>query len=169
MRVSVLLRLFITVMKYATLLTPSSVYMKSIFKHTKMGCMIPKEMKNDLHYSDVRGDVLPPPHGTNTSCGIVKQTSLLMSKKDWRQTSLFQVNADVKARLRLRTQCQCFVNYYKLTHWSHSNRMVWTTLWTETKYSRTSMTRTSLGPWKFVRDMGSSSHWGTSSGSKWII
>ena len=28
------------------------------------------------------------------------------------------------------------------------------------QYSRTSMARTSLGPWKFVRDMGSSSHWG---------
>ena len=28
------------------------------------------------------------------------------------------------------------------------------------KYSRTSMARTSLGPWKFVRDMGSSSHLG---------
>ena len=27
------------------------------------------------------------------------------------------------------------------------------------KYSRTSMARTSLGPWKFVRHMGSSSHW----------
>ena len=26
-------------------------------------------------------------------------------------------------------------------------------------YSRTSMARTSLGPWKFVRDMSSSSHW----------
>ena len=25
-------------------------------------------------------------------------------------------------------------------------------------YSQTSMARTSLGPWKFVRDMGSSSH-----------
>ena len=25
-------------------------------------------------------------------------------------------------------------------------------------YSRTSMARKSLGPWKFVRDMGSSSH-----------
>ena len=29
-----------------------------------------------------------------------------------------------------------------------------------TKYNRTSMARTSLGPWKFVRDMGSSSFWG---------
>ena len=28
------------------------------------------------------------------------------------------------------------------------------------KYSRASMARTSSGPWKFVRDMGSSSHWG---------
>ena len=27
-------------------------------------------------------------------------------------------------------------------------------------YSRTSMARTSLGPWKFVRDTGSSSHRG---------
>ena len=27
-------------------------------------------------------------------------------------------------------------------------------------YSRTSMARTSLEPWKFVRDMGNSSHWG---------
>ena len=30
----------------------------------------------------------------------------------------------------------------------------------ESYYSRTSMARTSLGPWKCVRDMGSSSHWG---------
>ena len=29
-----------------------------------------------------------------------------------------------------------------------------------TNYSKTSMARTSLGPWKFIRDMGSSSHWG---------
>ena len=27
-------------------------------------------------------------------------------------------------------------------------------------YRRTSMARTALGPWKFVRDMGCSSHWG---------
>ena len=27
------------------------------------------------------------------------------------------------------------------------------------QYSRTSMARTSLGPWKFVREMGSSSQW----------
>ena len=30
--------------------------------------------------------------------------------------------------------------------------------WVPTTYSRTSMARTSLGPWKFVRDMGSWSH-----------
>ena len=33
-----------------------------------MGPIIPKEMKFNLHYGKVRGDVLPPPHGTNTSC-----------------------------------------------------------------------------------------------------
>ena len=32
--------------------------------------------------------------------------------------------------------------------------------WLYINYSRTSMARTSLGPWKFVRDMGSSSHCG---------
>ena len=41
--------------------------------------MIPKEMKYNLHYGDVRGDVrgddLPPSHGTNTSCCVVKKTS----------------------------------------------------------------------------------------------
>ena len=30
----------------------------------------------------------------------------------------------------------------------------------DAKYSRTSMAQTSFGPWKFVRDMGSSGHWG---------
>ena len=54
-------------MKFATLLTLSSVYMNSIFKCTTMGAMIPKEMKYNLYYSKVRGDVLPPTYGTNTS------------------------------------------------------------------------------------------------------
>ena len=68
MRVSVLLRFFIAILKFATLLSPSSVYMSSsIFKHkyTTMGPMIPKEKKYNLHYGDVRGDVLPLSHGTN--------------------------------------------------------------------------------------------------------
>ena len=29
-----------------------------------MGPMISKEMKYNLHYGDVRGDILPPPHAT---------------------------------------------------------------------------------------------------------
>ena len=29
-----------------------------------MGSMIPKEIKYSLHYDDVRGDFLRPPHGT---------------------------------------------------------------------------------------------------------
>ena len=32
--------------------------------------------------------------------------------------------------------------------------------WREFISSKTSMARTCLGPWKFIRDMGSSSHWG---------
>ena len=31
-----------------------------------MGPMIPKEMKYNLHYDKVGGDILPLPHGTNT-------------------------------------------------------------------------------------------------------
>ena len=45
----------------------------SIFKYTTMCPMIPKEMIYNLHCGDVRGDVLPPPYGTNTSCSVVKQ------------------------------------------------------------------------------------------------
>ena len=36
----------------------------SIFKITRIGSMIPKEIKYNLHYDDVRGDFLRPPHGT---------------------------------------------------------------------------------------------------------
>ena len=52
-------------MKLATLPTPEQ---NSIFKYTTMGPMIQKEMKYNLHYGNVRGDVLPPPHGTKASC-----------------------------------------------------------------------------------------------------
>ena len=45
----------------------------SIFKDMTMGSLIQKEMKKkNLHYSEVRGDVLLPPHGTSTSCSKVK-------------------------------------------------------------------------------------------------
>ena len=36
----------------------------------------------------------------------------------------------------------------------------WTKLLRPPKWSTTSMARRSLGPWKFIRDMGGSSHWG---------
>ena len=52
---------------------PSSEYeQNSILKYTTMSQMIPKEMKYNMHYGDVRGDVLPTPHGTNTRCSVVK-------------------------------------------------------------------------------------------------
>ena len=35
-----------------------------IFKITRMGSMTPKEVKYNLHYGDVRGDFLRPPHDT---------------------------------------------------------------------------------------------------------
>ena len=43
--------------------------------------MIPKEMKYNLHYGDVREDVLPPPHGTNTSCSLEKLTMMIKESK----------------------------------------------------------------------------------------
>ena len=43
-------------MKFAILLTPSSVYMS---RTISIGPMIPKEMKYNLHYGDVPADVLP--------------------------------------------------------------------------------------------------------------
>ena len=43
-----------------------------VFKNTTMGPLVPQEMKYNLHYGDVRGDVLPPPHNTNTSLREVK-------------------------------------------------------------------------------------------------
>ena len=43
--------------------------------------MIPKEIKYNLHYGDVRGDVLPPPHGTYTSCSVVRKKKKKKKKK----------------------------------------------------------------------------------------
>ena len=36
----------------------------SILKITRMGPVIPKEIKYNLHYDNVRGDFLRPPHGS---------------------------------------------------------------------------------------------------------
>ena len=46
-----------------------------------MGPSIPKEMKYELHYGDVRGGVLPPPHGTNTSCSVVNVKKIAFGNK----------------------------------------------------------------------------------------
>ena len=42
------------------------------FKYPTIDPTIPKEMKYNLHYGDVREDVLRSPRGTNTSCSVVK-------------------------------------------------------------------------------------------------
>ena len=64
-------------MRFATLLTPSSVFKSrtSFSNIPQLDPVIPKETKYDLHCCDVRGDLLPPPHDTNTSCSVVKSTS----------------------------------------------------------------------------------------------
>ena len=73
MEVSVLLGLFISSNEICN--TAYALYrtheQNSIFKYTTMGPMITEEMKYNLHYADVRGDVLSPPHDTNTSCSAV--------------------------------------------------------------------------------------------------
>ena len=46
-----------------------------------MGPMIPKQMKYNLHYGDVRGDVVPPPLGTNTSCSVKTYNKTCLTSK----------------------------------------------------------------------------------------
>ena len=61
-------------MKFATLLTLSSVHMSrtpfpNIQHWAQLGL---KEIKFNLHYGEVPGDVLPASHGTYTSCSVIK-------------------------------------------------------------------------------------------------
>ena len=77
MGVSVLLRLFISSNEVCnTAYALWRIYeQNSILKYTAEGSMIPmipKEMKYNLDYGEVRGDVLSPAHGTNTSWSAVK-------------------------------------------------------------------------------------------------
>ena len=74
MGASVLLRLFISSNEVCnTAYALQHIHeQNSIFKDSTMGPMIPKEMKYNLHYGKVQGDILPLPHSTNTSCSVVK-------------------------------------------------------------------------------------------------
>ena len=56
-----------TVVCEAAYVTQHRLKWYSIFKITRMGSMIPKEIKYNLHYNDVRGEFLRPPHGTTPS------------------------------------------------------------------------------------------------------
>ena len=58
-----------------------------------MGPTIPKEMKYNLPYGDVWGDVLLPPHGTNTGCKVVKSNvkSIAFGNKEHTTQSLLIV------------------------------------------------------------------------------
>ena len=74
------------------------------------------------------------------------------------------------AKLKLRAFYigRVFVRYYFgfkarlcIKFWCYSHRHTYEVLQEMySKYSRTSMARTPLGPWKLVRDRGSSSQWG---------
>ena len=55
--------------------------LKSIFEDITMGPMIPKGMKYNLHYGEVRGDVLRQPHDTNTSCSVVNVKTCLWKQR----------------------------------------------------------------------------------------
>ena len=57
--------------------------------------MIPKEMKHNLRYGEVRRDVLRPPHDTNISSSVVKD-------KKRRQATCVQVRI---------YNFQCFLSY----------------------------------------------------------
>ena len=60
----------------------------SIFKYTTMGPTIPKEMKYNLHYGDVRGDVLSPlaPAAVKT---YVWRISKKRKKEKWKKKTYF--------------------------------------------------------------------------------
>ena len=56
----------------------------SIFKITGMGSIIQKEIKYNLHYDDVRGDFLQPPHGTTeATVELIKNVTSYTGCPDW--------------------------------------------------------------------------------------
>ena len=61
--------------------------------------MITKEMKNILHYGEVRGDVLPPPHDTNTSCS---SHSYVLHLTNYCEIKIFKPRKEVLLSLFMR-------------------------------------------------------------------
>ena len=64
-------------MKFAILFTPSSVNMSTtpFSKIQQWAQSFQSKWKYNIQYGEVRGDVLRPPHGTNTRCSEIKQKS----------------------------------------------------------------------------------------------
>ena len=76
-----------------------------------MGPMIAKEMKYNLHYGKVWGDVLLLPHDTNTSCSVVKETwDLHLGQGTW-DLHLKQVLAAIRFNASEATD---YLPYYLL-------------------------------------------------------
>ena len=60
-------------MKFAVPPTPSSVIMsRTQYQIYHNGSYDPPKKEYNLHYGDVRGDVLSRPHDINISCSVVK-------------------------------------------------------------------------------------------------
>ena len=59
--------------------------------------MIPKEMKYNLHYGEVRGDVVPPPYGTNTSKALLQLANVTLGPDATHSTEIHKKLIRIKA------------------------------------------------------------------------
>ena len=76
-----------------------------------MGPMIPKETKYNLHYGKVRGDVLPPPHGTNTSCCVLNKKVKKIAFGNKERTTDQKMGVSVLLRLFISSYEVCNTAY----------------------------------------------------------
>ena len=79
------------------------------FSDSTMGPMIPKEMKYNLHYGKVRGDVLSPTHGTNTSCSKINVKNIAFGNKE--HTTDKKMGVSVLLRLFISSNESCNTAY----------------------------------------------------------
>ena len=80
----------------------------NFFKYITMGPMILKEMKHNLHYGKVRGDVLLPSHGTNTSCSVMSKKIAFGNKE---HTTDYKMGVTVLLRLFISSNEVCNTTY----------------------------------------------------------
>ena len=88
-------------MKFA-ILTPSNVYISSIFKYTTMGQTIPKEMKYNLHYGTI--------HLSNMKDYSLLNMDILIKKKK-KKLSWKQVSKRYRKTIRLKMAVYIMIIY----------------------------------------------------------